>query len=387
MDTQKYLQIAQHYIKKQDYNRARSILQKMDHAQARKLLREIDRIAPETAPVPVQRAKSKPVKELDEFETFLLEDDDPPEKPKRKPKLDDTRYVQKPFNPGAWFVFGFFTTTLVTNIALAFNWRRLGKREWFAETLVLGIGLPVALFALLVALFVAYFRGSDAALAPLLALTALVSGLNLAFTLALVGLQSRTHRLWEQDDIQGMLTYEYPMKKAFALGAVLTLLVALGGYLNYKDMFLYGTYTDGTISLTYPPRWQLTGCEPNAAKECLMNLDKHDWTTQSSSIYIFRYDNTGFSTGAEYEEYHRSSYLSDDPAARITALQEVMLDGHPARVRQVQWGNDKCADHARRFYVVHENSMYMIHMGSTCEQLWKQDGVIMEKIVQSVQFD
>lgn len=386
MDTQKYLQIAQHYINKHDYARARTILQKLDHAQARKLLREIDRIAPEAAPVSAKPVKASSAHEYDDFETFLLEDED--EKPKRKPKTDEASYTQKPFNPGVWLLVGFFTTTLITNIVLAFNWRRLGKREWFAETLVLGIGLPIALVALLIALFVAYFRGSYAAMPLLLGVTTLVSGLNLAFTFGLVGLQTRARRLWEQDDIHGMLHYEYPLKAAFALSAILTLVVALGGYLNYKGMVEYGTYTDGAITLTYPPGWQLTACEPSASSECLMNIDKSDWLTeQSSTIYMYRMDNTDFSSGAAYEEYYRSTYLAEDPQVRITGISDVTLDGYPARVREIQWGTGRCADHGRRFYVAYENSIYMLHIGSSCEQLWLQDGAIMENVIRAVQFE
>jgi hypothetical protein len=386
MDTQKYLQIAQHYINKHDYTRARTILQKLDHAQARKLLREIDRIAPEAAPVAAKPVKASAAQEYDDFETFLAEDE--PEKPKRKPKLDESSYTQKPFNPGVWLVIGFFTTTLVTNIVLAFNWRRLGKREWFAETLVLGIGLPIALVALLIALFVAYFRGSYTALPVLLGITTLVSGLNLAFTFSLVGLQSRARRLWEQDDIHGMLRYEYPLKPAFALSAILTLFVALGSYLNYKGMFEYATYTDGTMTLAYPPGWEMKACDPGSSSECLVFIEKSDWLTgQSSTIYMYRIENTGFSSGAEYEEFHRSTYLTEDPEARITAISDVMLDGHSARVREVQWGSGRCADHARRFYVEYENAIYMLHMGSSCEQLWLQDAWVMQNMIHAVQFD
>lgn len=105
------------------------------------------------------------------------------------------------FAPYVWIDFAL----ILTAIPLAFNWRRLGRRQWFLYNM-----LFVAGFIILRIIVAVSFLQEGMAIFPFLwGFNSLLLGLSYGLTFGIASLQYRTFKLWEADKVQAMLNYQY----------------------------------------------------------------------------------------------------------------------------------------------------------------------------------
>lgn len=130
-----------------------------------------------------------------------------------------------PWNPHRIVGYIILVSAIVVGIVLAFNWRRLGKPEWQARTIVLSLLIPGLAVALALA-WVFYFVPKPGmsirfiVSVPFLALSA-----NFGYAWALARLQNGGYKAYKARGWDALKKFEFDVEGAIIFGAGVTLLM------------------------------------------------------------------------------------------------------------------------------------------------------------------
>lgn len=162
----------------------------------------------------------------------------------------------KPWNPSTIASLFFLITFLGAEILLAFNWPRLGKKNWTLPTILIAVALPFATFG---PLFAASTQGRapDNLILPALILLAGALGLNLGFFAALSHLQNGAYKKWhKENDVAAMLAHEYDFVTAGIIIVVfIVVFIALAVIFVYPQTQSHWLETT-TFKVEYPSGWE-----------------------------------------------------------------------------------------------------------------------------------
>ena len=305
-------------------------------------------------------------------------------KPKNGQSWDDP--TGDPWNPRMILSFGLISFIPLISVPLAFNWRRLGRKRWFVDTLLVSLGILLVLAVLGGGMLYAFVEGRTD-LYPFLGFPlAAMLGVALAFTGGLVSLQTAPYKLWKDEGVISMVKYRYNFTN-WLLSMPITAVFFLGGaYFMYGDILIPQVYENQDVTIQFPAgfqRWD--DCQQESNHLCLYRVRSYSGT-QYTSIILMTRDTEGFTTGAQFEEYYRQDLLADSDDVTIISVEDVTVDGQSIRVRTQKHGDDKCADYRQSMYFVRNGKLYQLNAYTTCQRLWDQYSDAIDRMMYGIQF-
>lgn len=269
-DDQEALTEVRRLVTAKRYDEARHILRGLTHPKAQEWLEKIDAlearsgIFPSSPDEPADYdERATPGAMLKQKVVVPVEDiHDQPEKQKR--------HYSPPWNPSLLVGMTFFVTNIGSGMALAWNWRKLGKSEWMWWSLAGTFSLLFTTVMLVLALAKIGPQLNPSLHIPLMVLVVVLIMSNALFPLYLAFLQGGAYRKWQRGDIEGMLNHDYPFGRALLSAA------GMGGIvLGIAAVSTLGrgprSHSDEVFSLTYPANWNWI--HPNSVESCRGMMD------------------------------------------------------------------------------------------------------------------
>lgn len=135
----------------------------------------------------------------------------------------------EPRDPGRILGMMHFMSVFGAGIVLGVNWRRLGKPEWVATTVVLAIAIPLMS---LLAIFGGVMLLADSPLFEAFYYVIFLGfGVNVGFVWGLSRLQGGAYKKYKQQGVEAMLAHEYDFQGALLVGLLVVLAVVVMGFL------------------------------------------------------------------------------------------------------------------------------------------------------------
>lgn len=383
MSVRKQMLEAQQLIQKKQYTEARAILMGIDHPKAREWLKKLDEIA----------GPARPQSGAGQRQRYIPEDwtpGRPPFDPLRIPAgvaftvfmiNRATRYTWRDttINESDFtgllpeitlliigIAFAFF---LFTGIPLATNWRRLGRPRWSTYTLF--VTIPALIAFPIVMLMQAYFVERMNVMLTFVTMVgiALLTGIGIAYPVAMVILQTSAYRKWNERDFRPMLHHQYPWDNALTGIFIFIGLCILGIFIVYEETPPFKTYATSDTTLSYPWHWGSDPCEAEAGIECITEI-RRSINRVYHYITFVKYPRGSWITSADVEEGRRPEFLAENPNAVVENVVDFTLDGLPARYRDTLENYDTvCTRRVRRIYVVYGDQVYYL-ISRSCVQDW-----------------
>lgn len=387
---------AQEHIQNKEYAEAREILISIDHPRAREWLAKLDAMA-----APAQSGSQTKQRYIPEDWTPGR----PPFNPLSIPAaiafgviffrrsigrsvgnmaLNDDVSVIDLLPEITFLVIGVaFAFLLFTGIPLATNWRRLGRPRWSTYTLL--VTIPALIAFPIVMLMQAYFVDRMNVTLTFVTMIgiALLTGIGIAYPVAMVMIQTSAYRKWDERDFRPMLYHQYPWDNALTGIFIFIALSILGIFIVYAELPPFKTYETNELTVGSPWHWQEVHCEAVAPLICIVEVaGRH--SRQTHYVTFVKYPRGSWITPADVEESWRVSYLSRYPDSEIVEIQDFTLDGAPARYRDsIEPYHEGCIRRERRIYIVYGDTVYHV-ISYACEANWAVHEPQMMAIVNSL---
>lgn len=310
------------------------------------------------------------------------------EKPKKKKNARWDEPTGDPWNPRTILTFGIISFVPLIGVPLAFNWKRLGRKRWFTDTLMGALGILLILGVLAGGLAYAFIEARTE-LYPIMGFPlAAALGIALAFNWGLAGLQSKPYKLWDEEGVEAMVKHKYGFTGWFISMPIAAVLFVGGAYVLYGDMLIPQIYENQDLTIQFPAGFnQLDGeyCTQYDTYLCLYRVTTQSGT-QLAEATLMTYDLDGFTTGAQIEEYKRPQLMAAYDDVSIVSIEDVVVDGQDIRIRTYKRGNDQCADYRQHMYFVRNGTAYQISAMTTCERLWGRYNEVFDKMLYGMKF-
>jgi hypothetical protein len=154
-------------------------------------------------------------------------------------KLFKLKNDLSPWDPYKAMSSVFFVSWALGGIILAFNWRRLGKPNWFIPTLLFSVLLQGAAFV-----FTLYWITTFRAVTSMPKIfyyyvPALFMGIAFGFPLTLARMQDGAYKLFKKEGQSAMTNYSYKVLDGITYGVILWIVISIIGLLGF--IFLFST--------------------------------------------------------------------------------------------------------------------------------------------------
>jgi hypothetical protein len=379
---QEQLETARDLIRQRQYEQARALLKTVDHPTAAKWLAKLDEIAPESplppAPKTTVRAAMTP-----------------------RPQVDrgDSLPEYKPWNPNFLGTMTFFLTSFVSGTALSLNWRRLGKPDYLAPTLLLTFAMPgLALLVIYTLVTTATRTGAEAlGTFPAVVILMLSATANIFFIFGVATLQNGGYKAWKKHGSAALQQYKYPVYQISAIFAGLAVLFALVAsvflWSDIKARVTPKTLVSGSVSVNYPPAWesvdvqQVPGCDATEV-HCVFALSLSPFHFTSAVLVEFTVSE-GL-TASDIEQAIWASLLECSTCAvELIQTAEATVGGHPAVSRQY-WLTDFEQNGERSYlaqtYVVVGAFAYEFTVTTPNPGIYQEDQRAIDGVLNGIQF-
>jgi hypothetical protein len=142
----------------------------------------------------------------------------------KQPKIQSDPW--EPYRVMSSFV---FLTIFGAGIWLGLNWKRLGKPEWQARTILLSIFLPILMIGFGIGWIVMSIPYKNMPEQLVMSVPMLAFGANFGYLWALARLQNGAYQKFKQEGFRALQTYEYDVDGALFFGGIVTLAIAVAG--------------------------------------------------------------------------------------------------------------------------------------------------------------
>lgn len=132
----------------------------------------------------------------------------------------------EPYRLMSYFV---FLTVIGAGILLGLNWKKLGKPEWQAKTILISILLPVLMIALAIGWIFLLLPHPELPTQFVMSIPMIAMGCNFGFLWALARMQNGAYKKFKQQGIDALQSYEYDIDGALFFGGIVTLGFTLFG--------------------------------------------------------------------------------------------------------------------------------------------------------------
>ena len=372
------LERARELLQQKQYPQARALLKTIDHPTALKWLAKLDEIAPERPVAPSFNPVSNEIRAANTVES-------PP------------RY--KPWNPNFIGGMTFFATSFVSGTALSLNWRRLGKPDYLAPTLLLTFALPGLVVLVLLTLMNSATRTGVNAIStfPIAFIVMLSASANLFFIFGVTALQYRGYKAWQKHGDIALQQYKYPVYQYSAIfvgSAVLFALVA--SVILWSDLEARSTprtLTSGNVTFSYLPAWeivdvqQVEGCDDRGIR-CIAALSLSPF--HFTSLLMVEFSVEEGTTAIDVEKSSWDYLLECSPCAvELDVRNDVMVGSRPAVTRQythTEWDGTGERSYVVQTYVVVGNYGYEITVNTPNPGIFRENRYQIDGVVNSIQF-
>jgi hypothetical protein len=139
-----------------------------------------------------------------------------------------------PYRAASW---GFFISWAIAGIILAFNWKRLGKPNWFVPTILISILIPgLALGCTL--FWISTFRTVPSMPKVFFYyIPALFMGIVFALPLTLARMQNGAYQQFKKEGPAALEKYSYHFMDAVTYGVILAIILFIVGLLGFVFIF------------------------------------------------------------------------------------------------------------------------------------------------------
>ncbi len=158
-----------------------------------------------------------------------------------------------PWNPDQLSAFvAFFAPA--SSIAMAINWRRLGKPQWMWPTLLASILVPVIAIGGALGLMSTLPNKSPLSIFSIL----LIASFNWSYIVGLWSLQRGAYKRWDKTgSVEELLSYRYNFTNAALISGGISLLFMAAGGLAINNSLQPKTFESSEMMITYPSTWAI----------------------------------------------------------------------------------------------------------------------------------
>jgi hypothetical protein len=329
-------------------------------------------------------------KEYDKARNLLLQIDHP-KRDEWLARLEQSAQRQrvdkqpKPWNPNWISSMSIVMTPLVSSIALGWNWRRFGKKDWVLPTI---IGYFIVLILLITSFMVIPAIAKPVSNSGLYMLyfspVLILAMFHFLYPIYIGGRQAGAYKLIQEKGVQAGFTHQYDWGKGtvFYIAQSLVIALCIALWIGYQQR--PQTFDDGWVQVTYPGHWktiELSGLpfctDEDSNAECRFAVQKGSYG--SVGLIVSSLDVNGTGEAKELGESFWQIVL-DDPAYEPIARDVYSfagMDGYYVTYSgESYYGTD--------IFVVDDSGVLYVRISSYSKEVMTENWEQIETILQTI---
>jgi hypothetical protein len=139
----------------------------------------------------------------------------------------DTKYYSPPWEPYRVMGYSFFISWAIAGIVLGFNWRRLGRPNWFLPTILISIVIQGLAVSIMILWIISFRTIPSIPKIYILYLPSFMAGILFAVPITLAKMQNGAYKRYKVEGRKALSEYKYNFSDAITFGVLLSLIIGI----------------------------------------------------------------------------------------------------------------------------------------------------------------
>jgi hypothetical protein len=139
----------------------------------------------------------------------------------------ETKYYSPPWDPYRAMGYSFFISWAIAGIILGFNWRRLGKPNWFIPTVLVSIIIQGVAFSIMILWIINFRTIPSIPTIYVLFVPSFMAGILFAVPITLAKMQNGAYKRYKVEGRKALSDYKYNISDEITFGVLLSLIIGI----------------------------------------------------------------------------------------------------------------------------------------------------------------